>query len=164
MFILEKLNRFSFFRAPWVGTLFGKSFRFSFFCADSSSLLFRKDVFCLDFVFPCIQRLKNDFDFRFSAQKAIYSVFQFHFRIPVPASISNSVSASAQAVRRRKIVMGGSNFVIPARRDNVAGSAFSFQFRFRFRFQHRGANDGRAAATQKCVGAAFGLRWSICAA
>ena len=116
------------------------------------------------FVFSCIQRLKNDFDFRFSVQKAIYSVFQFHFLFPLPASISNSVSDSAQTRTRRKIVMGGGNFVIPARRDVVADSAFRFQFQFRFPFQRRSANDGRAAATQICAGDAFGLRWSICAA
>ena len=106
------------------------------------------------FVFPCIQRLKNDFDFRFSVQKAIYSVFQFHFCIPFPVPHSNSVSGSAQAVRRRKIVMGGGNFVIPARRDNVAGSTFRFQFRFRFPFQ-RGArtidDGGNAKMCWSCV-------------
>ena len=89
------------------------------------------------FVFPCIQRLENDFDFRFSVQKAIYSVFRFHFLFPFPASISNSASGSAQARTRRKIVMGGGNFVIPALRDVVADSVFRFQFHFRFRFQRR---------------------------
>ena len=56
--------------------------------------------------------------------------------------------------------MGGGNFVIPARRDNVAGSDFRFQFRFRFRFQ-RGARTIDGGGNAKCVGAVVGLRWSI---